>query len=391
MGSRLRALAMHLGAKSAELITCGARSASPDGYTAPVGDRSSYSGDYREHLPRGQGGPVGYPLARQDGNGQLTPDSVVELTDQMNAAARLGDFRTAANLQTMLKVLGPKPAPVPLAAFTSSDADTAADILLEHGFCVLPDLIGRDDLERMRVAYQGIADAGFPEERAWREGTERKDLGKYFSFDMFSEDRGDPAFYALADPPLLMNVIHRVLGRRVPFQGGGGRVLPVADNEEHAHTGYISWHRDIGNGVAYDSWPYPSTRSIKVSTFLYDVPPDGGCLTFVPGSHRLPNAPQQTLDGTFAGGRGHYRKPLRLGSGLVPGSHAGTGSSPNGGGSFFHARKGHELPRGYDDDGIPLWVADEDDLPSVSMPNCVRCAVPAGSFVVFDTCKYPVC
>lgn len=149
--------------------------------------------------------------------------------------------------------------------------------------------------------------------------------------------------------------------------------------------------RDIGNGVAYDSWPYPSTRSIKVSTFLYDVPPDGGCLTFVPGSHRLPNAPQQTLDGTFAGGRGHYRKPLRPGQALVPGSNAGTGSSPNGGGSFFHARKGLELPRGYDDDGRPLWVADEGDLPSVAMPNCVRCAVPAGSFVLFDTCKLLVC
>ena len=152
--------------------------------------------------------------------------------------------------------LQPKPAATPLAAFTSADADTAADILLEHGFCVLPDLISADDLQRMRGAFEAAtADGGFGEEAQWAAGTERKDLGKYFSFDMFSE-KSDPAFYALADPPLLMNVIHRALGRPAPFQvcnfprvssffvsvwlsfarlfarqGSGGRVLPVVDEE----------------------------------------------------------------------------------------------------------------------------------------------------------------
>jgi hypothetical protein len=41
-----------------------------------------------------------------------------------------------------------------------------------------------------------------------------------------------------------------------------------------------------------------------------------------------------------------------------------------------------ELPRSYDDEtGRPLWVAGLDptvDLPSIKMPNSVRCAVPAG-------------
>lgn len=243
-----------------------------------------------------QGGAVGFPLARQDGRGQLTSESVAELTELMAAAAGRLDFRTAANLQTMLKVLGPQEAPAPLSSFTSADADSAADIFLEHGFCVLPSLISDADLQRMRGAFEAATADGFTEEAQWAAGTERKDLGKYFSFDMFSEKAGDPAaFYALADPPLLMSVIHRVLGRPVPFQGSGGRFLPVAEDEVHSETGYISWHRDISNGVAYDKWPYPFGRSIKVSTFLYDVPEDGGCLTFVPGSHRLPNAPQQTL------------------------------------------------------------------------------------------------
>ena len=105
---------------------------------------------------------------------------------------------------------------------------------------------------------------------------------------------------------------------------------------------------------------YPSNRQIKVSTFLYDVPIDGGALTLVPGSHRLPNAPQQTLERSFCGGRGHYHKP----------------QSPT---------RPATIPQGYNDDGSPAWIGEPGrDLPSVAMPNCVQCAVRAGSAVAFD-------
>jgi hypothetical protein len=55
-------------------------------------------------------------------------------------------------------------------------------------------------------------------------------------------------------------------------------VLPPADEAAvpYSSDGYISWHRDIGNGGTNESWPFPSTRAIKVSIFLYDVPEDGG-------------------------------------------------------------------------------------------------------------------
>ena len=105
---------------------------------------------------------------------------------------------------------------------------------------------------------------------------------------------------------------------------------------------------------------YPSNRQIKVSTFLYDVPIDGGALTLVPGSHRMPNAPQQTLERSFCGGRGHYHKP----------------QSPT---------RPATIPQGYNDDGSPAWIGEPGrDLPSVAMPNCVQCAVQAGSAVAFD-------
>ena len=193
-----------------------------------------------------QGGPTELPLARQDGHGQLTPDSVQELGQAMAEAAARLDFRTAAALKTMLDVLGPKHEPPPLSAFTSDDADEAADIFLEHGFCILPKQLSAGDLQRMRDAYEAAApSAREAEETRWRRDEERKDLGKNFSFPMVDQEGGDPAYYALMDPPLLLEVMHRVLGRPARVGGSGGRVVPIADAELHAEAGYISWHRCI--------------------------------------------------------------------------------------------------------------------------------------------------
>jgi hypothetical protein len=117
-------------------------------------------------------------------------------------------------------------------------------------------------------------------------------------------------------------------------EGLGGFVIPAADGRTpHEEAGYISWHRD--RLTHYAGWPYPEARSVKASVYLHDVPADGAPLTVVPGSHRLPNPPQRTLDGIFVGGRGHYHKPFE--------------PSP--------PRPAH-LPRGTHPGGAPRWVAD---------------------------------
>jgi ectoine hydroxylase-related dioxygenase (phytanoyl-CoA dioxygenase family) len=84
--------------------------------------------------------------------------------------------------------------------------------------------------------------------------------------------------------PARAGTAHRVLGRPPTCGGGGGVVIPPADAAPHSGDGYLSWHRDHGAGWSGEAWPYPRERSLKVSVYLYDVPDDGGCLTFVPGS-----------------------------------------------------------------------------------------------------------
>ena len=53
-----------------------------------------------------------------------------------------------------------------------------------------------------------------------------------------------------------------------------------------------------------DGWPLPNYRSIKCFVNFWDVAENGGPTACVPGTHRLPEGPQQTLAKTFnQGGR----------------------------------------------------------------------------------------
>eukprot|EP01051_Picozoa_sp_SAG22_P002964 SAG22_NODE_138_length_18031_cov_5.796621_12_plen_359_part_00 len=303
--------------------------------------------------------------------GAMTPASEHELERRVAAAAAAKDFRTATQLQCMLDALGPRrdlPPPAglapdanPLAPYCATDPDTAAELFLTNGFVVLPAVVPPPQLAAMQAAYAGAAPAARAEfDARWAAGTERVDVGQSYGFPMFgggaSPDAALP-FVPLLAPPLLVQTLHRVLGGPPGVNDAreaAGVVVPPADPAvAHSAEGYLSWHRDYATGRPTDGWPYPTTRYVKVSTYLYDVPQDGAPLTLVPLSHRLPNAPQQTLSNSFRGGRGHYHKP----------------QSPT--------RPTH-LPPGYRPDGLPAWIGGAADLPSVAMPNCMRCAVPAG-------------
>ena len=319
-----------------------------------------------------QGGGVGLPLVRQDSCGRMTRSSTDELKALMEQAAAQQNFRLAAQLKCTLDVLGPdSDTPLDLARYTSADPDEAADLLLEHGFVLLPNVVGAAELAHMRAAYESEADDYRRRfEMLWTVGREpRRDMGKNWKFPMFEADGGNHAYYPLVDPPLLLQVVHRVIGHfpvvSALNEGLGGFVIPANDGRTpHEEQGYISWHRD--QLTHYAGWPFPAARSIKASCYLYDVDASGAPLTVVPGSHRLPNPPQHTLAGVFQGGRGHYVKP-----------------------DDNTAPQAAYLPRGRHPDGLSRWIADASkDLPSLAMPNCIQCTVPAGWMVVWDNNLY---
>ena len=98
--------------------------------------------------------------------------------------------------------------------------------------------------------------------------------------------------------------------------------------------GYCVWHQDV---PPPDRWPRPKQRYVKTFTNLWAVPCNGGESGLVPGSHRLPEGPERTLQCRFRSGRNV----------------------------------------GYD-------IYDETCLPQNAMPNNVRFPVEAGTMVIFD-------
>lgn len=308
-----------------------------------------------------QGGGVGLPLARLDESGVLTDESICELEAAIASAAADQEFRVAAQLKSVLDVLGPRAddSLLDLKRYSSTDPDEAADILLEHGFVVLPSVVPAQDLARMRSTYEAeAANYRCDFDALWTTGAEpRRDLGKSYKFPLHLDTSA--TYHALLDPPLLVDVLHRVLGQPPVVsdlnEGLGGFVIPPTDGHTRfEEAGYISWHRD--RLTHYAGWPFPEARSIKASCYLYDVGQDSAPLTLVPGSHRLPNSPQRTLDGLpFQGGRGHYYKP-----------HDPTPPRPK------------HLPRGVDEQGLPRWIADPaSDLPQLAMVRLSAARFPA--------------
>ena len=99
-------------------------------------------------------------------------------------------------------------------------------------------------------------------------------------------------------------------------------------------NGHYVWYEDA---PPPESWRRPKQRYIKTFTNLWAVPFNGGESGLVPGSHRLPEGPEQTLNVRFRSGRNI----------------------------------------GYD-------IYDEKCPPQSAMPNHVRFPVEAGTMVMFD-------
>ena len=107
-----------------------------------------------------------------------------------------------------------------------------------------------------------------------------------------------------------------------------------------------SWHRDK---PPCDGWPLPHYRVVKAIVYLWDVRPGGGATGLVPGSHRLPEGPRQTLYGRYTRG------------------DQDVGGADDG------------------DNSIGAPPTEGPALPHSLMPNHLECVGTAGTAVCFDT------
>lgn len=145
----------------------------------------------------------------------------------------------------------------------------------EHGYVLCRGALAPSWLARARDAY----------ERAITRSRHVEKSNRWFSLApehcseqpcVFRIERlpdQDPEFWAVALESALADLAADVLGPDVVYRDSMINVKPPGER------GTVSWHQD------FPFYPHTNVGTIQVLTALYDVPPEQGPLTVVPGSH----------------------------------------------------------------------------------------------------------
>ena len=188
---------------------------------------------------------------------------------------------------------------VPRSFFRNASLDETAVFFRRNGYWIFEDAVTGQWLERLQHKFM---EAAAPARELWEAAladgqavapSDIPDLrGQlihapgYFDIPRFVEY--DDSMLRLLDNPKIMPVLEKVMGGKVQVKQIQGRTVPVA-----ASKNYTKWHRDSAAEISTHPQFSPS---IKVFTFPFDVPIDGGVAAVVPGSHRvMQQAPRQGI------------------------------------------------------------------------------------------------
>lgn len=144
------------------------------------------------------------------------------------------------------------------------------------GYVVLPDFLSSEEIGK----YNDGLDRAV---QIWKDrGRPNSEFARLDNVEQVSAIiEYDDMFLELMEHPRMMNTMRDLIGDSFVMIDNDGF---LKHPQQIAHT---SWHRDTGTDFYIDQKRLPFM--IKVFYFLADVPADGGCLSFLPGSHKLRN------------------------------------------------------------------------------------------------------
>jgi len=137
-----------------------------------------------------------------------------------------------------------------------------AEALCTDGGVVVPNFFDADRLAEMREEFERLVNTNPHEPAAEAEKSVHIATARFRETELFSQ---------LAFEPNILALVQYYWGKPVVLNGTGGTRYEPADLED---SGSNQWHHD------------GKRKQIRVFIFLTDVPPDGQCTLFVPGSHR---------------------------------------------------------------------------------------------------------
>ncbi len=138
-----------------------------------------------------------------------------------------------------------------------------AETLCADGGVVIPNYFGTNELARMREEFERLVQSNPPNPAAAKENSVHINTARFRETVLFGE---------LAFEPNLLMLVQYYWGKPVVLNGTGGqRFEPVLMEDR----GSNQWHHDGKRKMA------------EIFIFLTDVPADGQCTKFVPGSQRI--------------------------------------------------------------------------------------------------------
>jgi len=158
---------------------------------------------------------------------------------------------------------------------------------VEQGYLVIPDLLGARRLARLRSALAEVLRGARGVTRSTRKflvvkGPDERYLVKRVC-DPIKYHR---TFYDLVFHPGILDVVENLIGPDIQLQQSRLILKPRAPNV------WFDWHQD------YPAFPHTNFDLLIVTVYLDDATPDNGCLTVIPGSHRLGPLPHRfTFEG----------------------------------------------------------------------------------------------
>jgi len=143
-----------------------------------------------------------------------------------------------------------------------------------QGFVHLPGVLSADMTERVRRAFEAARDRNRE-----AENRQRQSGARFIDLPLILD--ADGVFIDLVDLPILMPLLRATVGEDIALNETNARLFFPGP------TFTSPFHSDVARVLGIDHAQTPNLL-IKLHFFFEDLAPEQGCLSFIPGSHRLP-------------------------------------------------------------------------------------------------------
>jgi ectoine hydroxylase-related dioxygenase (phytanoyl-CoA dioxygenase family) len=151
-----------------------------------------------------------------------------------------------------------------------------------HGYLIVPGVLTTAELSRLRAALAAVLGRARRLTTSTRTFRMVKGLdGRHHVKRVCDPIAQHPAFYRVVFNPRILRVVERLIGRDIQLQQSRMILKP---RTPHA---WFDWHQD------FPAFPHTNFDLLVVTVYLDDATPDNGCLTVIPGSHRLGPLPHR--------------------------------------------------------------------------------------------------